>query len=501
MMKKAVIYARYSSARQRDVSIEQQVEACERYAEQNDIAVLKVYDDRAMTGTNDKRPSFRRMINDADGAGWDYVIVYALDRFARDRYDSAVYKKALKECGVSVLSATENISEEPSGVLLESMLEGMAEYYSRELSVKIRRGLNDNAKKGLVTNGSLPYGYKAVNGHYVIDEPKAALVREVFERVSCGELYKSIVDDINNRGIPTQRGKKWTHESIRRMISNERYTGTYVYDRIKVENGIPAIVDKTTFEICNSRAGAHLYGPHRHKGRELYQLTGKVFCGLCGEPMSGSSAKDFAYSYYTCHGHKVLHNCDKHNEPKEKLEQAVCEAICKYALTDECIEEIVRQSTLIRPKNDLDLIAEKVAECKKNADAMVKIAIALGEDGATLMAQEIRDTKAALLEAEAEYHRANKENLYTLTEEQLRQFLLMYRDGDIEDRKYRQALIDAFLIRVLVYDDKLDIYLNTDPEHPVAWSLDLVPSSPPNIQYPNCYAQGRRYYLVVRIEK
>ena len=138
--RKAVIYARYSSHSQRDVSIDQQIRACKLFAERQSIEVVEIYDDRATTGTNDRRPAFQRMIKDADRADWQFVIVYSLDRFARDRYDSAVYKRRLKECGVKVLSAMENISDDPTGILMESLLEGLAEYYSKELSRKIRRG-------------------------------------------------------------------------------------------------------------------------------------------------------------------------------------------------------------------------------------------------------------------------------------------------------------------------------------------------------------------------
>lgn len=143
------IYARYSSHSQRDVSIEQQIRACRAFADRHNLEVVQVYEDRALTGTSDKRPGFQRMIHDAKSQSWQYVVVYTLDRFARDRYDSAVYKRQLKNDGVKVLSAMENISDDHTGILMESMLEGLAEYYSKELSRKVRRGHEDNARKSL----------------------------------------------------------------------------------------------------------------------------------------------------------------------------------------------------------------------------------------------------------------------------------------------------------------------------------------------------------------
>ena len=123
---KAVIYARYSSHNQRDVSIEQQVAACRKYADKNGMEILRIYDDHAMTGTNDNRPEFRRMIRDSASGAFSCVIVYSLDRFSRDRYDSAVHKHTLRDNGVKVLSATENIQDNPTGILMESILEGFA---------------------------------------------------------------------------------------------------------------------------------------------------------------------------------------------------------------------------------------------------------------------------------------------------------------------------------------------------------------------------------------
>ena len=127
-MDKAVIYARYSSDNQRDASIDQQVKECQKYADQMGLEIVRVYDDRALTGKTDKRPSFLRMIKDSAKGGFKYVIVYTLDRFSRNKYDSAIHKHTLKENGVKVLSAMEHITDDPTGALMESILEGFAQY-------------------------------------------------------------------------------------------------------------------------------------------------------------------------------------------------------------------------------------------------------------------------------------------------------------------------------------------------------------------------------------
>ena len=294
----AVIYARYSSHAQREVSIEQQIRACEQFADRSGIRIVDIYEDRALTGTSDKRPGFQQMIADAKHGTWSYVIVYTLDRFARNRYDSATYKRQLKNCGVKVLSAMENISDDPTGVLIESMLEGYAEYYSMELSRKVLRGHEDNARKCLV-NGKLPLGYvRGPDGRYAIDEAEAEIVREVFRRVADYEPLIEIAEDLNARGILTKKNHAWNRSSFNAMLANERYIGIYSYRDIRIPGGIPQIIDKELFDTVqvimhrkpNARRDPTGKTPQRRRrGNSVYLLTGKLYCGHCKSPMTGIS--------------------------------------------------------------------------------------------------------------------------------------------------------------------------------------------------------------------
>ena len=178
-MKNAVIYARYSSTNQNEQSIDGQLRECRAFAEREGYTVIETYVDRALTGRNDNRPDFQRMIIDAKKRQFQYVIVYKLDRFARNRYDSAIYKHKLKQCGVKVISATENISDNPEGVILEAVLEASAEYYSLELSQKIKRGYRESMMKGNYIGGSVPLGYKVVNKKLVIDEATEHIIKAI----------------------------------------------------------------------------------------------------------------------------------------------------------------------------------------------------------------------------------------------------------------------------------------------------------------------------------
>ena len=190
---RAVIYARYSSDNQTEASIEGQLRECMEYATYNDIQVMGNYIDRALSAKTDNRPEFQRMIKDSYKHAFDCIIVWKLDRFSRNRYDSAHYKALLRKNGVKVVSAKETIAEGSEGILLESVLEGMAEFYSAELAEKVTRGMKENALKGLWNGGNTPFGY-VINAEHKLDiDPKAApIVAEIFKLSNDGKTVKEI---------------------------------------------------------------------------------------------------------------------------------------------------------------------------------------------------------------------------------------------------------------------------------------------------------------------
>lgn len=287
----AVIYTRFSSHNQREESIEGQIRECRAFAEKNDIQIIKIYADRAVSGTTDNRPEFQQMIEDSAKRQFEAVIVYQLDRFARNRYDSATYKAKLKKNGVRVLSAKENITDEPAGIILESLLEGMAEYYSAELSQKIKRGMTENALKCKVTGGNIALGYKiGPEKEFEIDPLTAPIVREIFSMYASGRTVTQIIDTMNERGLKTSRGVPFNKNSLHRMLSNEKYIGVYKWNDIVIEGGVPAIVDKEVFQAVQEVLKKNKSAPARARSPVDYILTTKLFCGVCGSNMVGVRA-------------------------------------------------------------------------------------------------------------------------------------------------------------------------------------------------------------------
>lgn len=274
---KAVIYARYSSDNQREESIEGQLRECTAFAEKNDFTVLHHYIDRAVSAKTDNRPEFQNMIRDSAKKLFDVVIVWKLDRFARNRYDSARYKNTLKKNGVRVISATETISNGPDGIILESVLEGFAEYYSAELSEKVVRGMTDNVLKGKFNGGPVPMGYTIdAERHYQIDPVKAPFVLEIFRLYDRGKTMKEIVTEMTAQGLLAANGKPLTYNTIRDMLHNRRYIGEYSFRDTVMPDCIPAIVPKDLFDRVQERLERNKKAPARYKAEEEYLLSTKL---------------------------------------------------------------------------------------------------------------------------------------------------------------------------------------------------------------------------------
>ena len=337
-MRTAVLYARYSSDKQREASIDDQLRECRAYCERERIEVVGEYADYAISGKTDQRPEFRRMIANAPES--DYVVVYMFDRFSRDRYDSATYKKILRECGVRVISASEKVEDTPEGGLQEGLLELLSEYYIADLRRKVRRGMEGNALKAM-DNGYKLFGYRTDpdTRRYIIDEAEAEAVREIFARYIGGDSIGSIARSLAARGWSTSTGSPVNYNWVQRVLKREAYTGLYSWGGIEVEGGMPVIIDAETF--------ARARKVPKRKPRELetwssYPLSGKLYCGICGEPMHGSGGTGRhgkRYYYYTC---PESGSC-RRRVRRELVEDTLAHAVMDIAADEERMRSVAKR--------------------------------------------------------------------------------------------------------------------------------------------------------------
>ena len=481
----AVIYARYSSDRQTEQSIEGQLRECYAFAKANDIAVIDTYIDRAISGKTDNRPAFQKMIEDSAKRQFQAVIVYRLDRFTRNRYDSAIYKARLKKNGVKVLSAMENLNGSPESIIMESLLEGMAEYYSVELSQKITRGMRENALKGKALGGQRVLGYKVNSDCYFeIDETTAPVVVDIFKLYSSGKTVKEICDILNARGVKTARGGAFNKNSLHTILTNKKYIGIYKTKYGEIVGGIPAIIDKELFEMVALRMEQNKKAPARAKAEINYLLSTKLFCGKCRSAMvgeSGTSKTGKKYYYYACVKKKREKACDKSNVKKDWIEDLVIQRTVTDILKDDVIDKIADRLVELQKAEAAESGTMLYLE---NSLAEIQVSI---KNIMTAIEKGIitESTKTRLTELEDEKRNVEieiaKESIARriISREQIIYWISSFKDGDITSEKYRQQLIDTFVHAVFVYDDKIVITYNYSGENNTATISDLDLSSPP----------------------
>ncbi len=469
----AVIYARFSSSNQTEQSIEGQLKACQEYAKSQGITVIGEYIDRAKSGTSaDKRDEFQKMLKDSSRKQFEAVLVYQLDRFARNRHDSAIARAKLKKNHVKVLSVRENINDDASGIILESVLEGIAEYYSVELSQKIKRGMAINAEKRLVY-GSIPFGYKSIDKHYVINEEQARFVRKAFEMYLDGSTMAQIAGYFNGFGLKTARGNDYSVSMISKLLSNQRYCGYYTYKDEAIKDGIPAIVTEETFNQVAKRMEENKKRPAASKAvDERYLLTTKLFCGHCETSMvgtSGTSKSGQLHQYYGCpKSIKSPKRCDKKLVKKQYIEDIIIKN-CYELLTEDNIKRIADEvMKLAESEKDISHLAalekslKSLEAQKKNLIGSLKVGS--GNESFHKMVLEQFES-LELQQAEIQKDILKESNLQSsLTFDQIMFFLNHLRNGNINDFKYRQMLVDVLVNKIYLYDDRVKIVFTTQYE-------------------------------------
>lgn len=476
-MKKVAFYGRYSSANQTEQSIEGQRHVCQRYAEQNELEIVAEYVDRALSGTSDRRPQFQQMISDSEKGEWECVLVYKLDRFARDRYDSVIYKKRLRDNGVRVISATEQISDSPEGIIMEGLLEAMDEYYSAELARKMRRGIEESYRKGKYIQSIPPFGYRLNAAHQIEINPETApIAAEIFRRYDCGQTIGEIATWLNGQGLHNMSDRRWTPMNVSRLLHKTVCKGVYRYGGIEGEMSCPAIVDAELFDRVQEKLDASATR-RRKRGNYSYLLTGKMICAGCRRSVCGSTSGE--RHYYFCRRCENARALDA-----DTLHRRVFDALGEY-LVSEKVEELARAA--YQAYSEEEQLDERPALERELKAVEVKLqnavqAVLRGVDLDTLtdtmnnLKAQREALRASLAQAPAQMPK--------LTEAHFRAALTMIAD------KPGKELLDTIVNRVILKDDTVIICINlTDGNNdpPLEQILFRITEPPQHVILDNTY--------------
>ena len=495
-MNRAVVYARFSSDNQRDESIDAQLRAINEYADKNNIKIVNQFIDRAKSATSDKRPEFQNMIKfcEADTTGISMVIVHKLDRFSRDKYDSAMYKQKLKVKGIRVVSVLENLDNSPESLILESVIEGMAQYYSANLAREVAKGQKENALKALHNGGDAPLGYDvAFDKTYLVNEEEAQAVKIIFDMYVNGYSYSNIIDKLNDLGFLTKRKNKFGKNSLHGILSNEKYTGVYVFNKtqrkgvngkrnghkqksedeiIKVEGGMPQIIDKDVFIKAQEMMQKRKKSPGAHKATTLYLLTGLIRCGECGYTMQGNKRKDKYgndYISYRCGCRKQKRDCKNKEIKRDYLEEFILTELEKHVLNDEAIPALSKElnERLKIKSNDnqemLNNLRNKLEKVNKEIENILN-AIMSGIVN-NMLKDKLDELEQVKLNLDLKINELSIENngveSIDITEDQIRSMFSKFKEFVLtRNLPECKKFISDYVKEVVVYKDHIEVIFN-----------------------------------------
>lgn len=479
-IRRAVAYGRFSSNNQRDESIDAQLRAIRDYCERNDIQLIEIYKDEAQSATTDVRDDFQNMIDDifAGKLDVDTVLVHKFNRFARNKYDSAIYKKRLRDIGIKVVSVTQPIDDSPEGRILESLIEAMDEYYSENLALEVKKGMLENALKGKHTGGGKLLGLSVDNEGYYYPDENAHIVKRIFQEFADGIPKLRIVEKLNEEGYRNQYGRRFNVRTIYDLLQNEKYIGNFVYHHTSTEtirlDGIikEPIIDTDLWEEVQRKR------QNRNKPRyrkRKYVMTGKLRCGVCGFTYCGGGGKKKTEkgdgdAYYKCAGKtKHKHSCNNPSLNKEYYEKLIIDTITENILTDNAIDDIAKQvlcqleKERKAPQVPIEKLNKQLNKVKDQQAKLMELYINGGID------MNMLEDKNKALKAEKKHLEdqiAKNEYLeqsQALQIDEIKQFLKDFRRSvSVTDAEYKQILVNTFVDNIIVNIDDLDVSLRVD---------------------------------------
>ena len=472
-IKRAALYARYSSDNQRYESITAQLRCSEEYCARKHYQVVKIYKDEAISGTSVvRRDAFQQMILDSADDVFDVVIFHKIDRNARNEIDYYTNVDRLAKNGVSYEYSAEGIDvTTANGKLTEGIKVAVAAWYSRNLSLEIKKGKKETALQGKHNGGSAPFGYDVADGKYIINESEAAAVKTIFEMRSKEAGYTAIIDWLNKHGYKTKRGNAFGKNSLHDILINKKYIGVLQHNKttkhnshalnvncIEIKNALPAIIDENLFYAVQGKMQKYVSGGRR-KAVVDYALSGKVFCA-CGSGMYGytSGRTSKHYYHYVCKDKVYKHSgCKSPRLKKDELENLVFNLLTKELLysRDEILSYFEKLNNNTEVKQQLTQLKKQI---KKREQKLSRLLDLYSDTGDAAIADKYKTVKYELATIKKEYSELEKSQ-HGVDIKEVGAYLDYLVSQKVEDVDKKQ-LFDLFVNKITVYDKNIEVNFN-----------------------------------------
>ena len=505
---RAAAYARFSSEMQRDESIAAQLRAIRAYCEKNGLLLVHEYIDRAHSATNDQRPEFQQMIGDAKRGNFDLVIVHKLDRFSRNRYDSVIYRRQLKNAGVELRSVLENLDGSPESILLESLLDGLNEFYARNLAREVQKGKKENALRAKHVGGLPPLGYRVNPETMLLEiEPfEAQAVQLLFQMYLDGKGYTAILNELNRRGYRTKRGQPFGKNSLYEILRNEKYMGTYTYNRtvsksvsgktnrhrlkpddeiIRIPNAIPALISPQDFAAVQKKMNERRHKTARFKAKHVYLLSGKIICGVCGSPYAGNARKARPdhplYCSYRCTRRNAKTACRNTEIRAQTLENHVLSLLANQVFDETLLPELYRRYADFAAQKDeeghrtLCTLSARLDLVQSGFRNIVAVVVETGSAALNEKLRELEMQKAALEFEIRKIQEQQRDNLpdYETLCAAFRKAKQLLQTGEL---RCAQKVIDQYIEQVTLFPDRIQVEFRLGSFHQcVSTQKELLP--------------------------
>jgi site-specific DNA recombinase len=460
----AITYSRYSSASQNDASIEQQQSLNNDWAKAHGYKVIKEYADHAISGQSSDRPEYQLMLSELKLLKPAVLILWKSDRLGRDAMELAMAKRFIRNagCKIEYVSEVAPDIDTSQGKLIENMTDAIAQFWADTSRENILRGQDHKAKNSMFLGHNILGYRKSADDRYELDPESSPIVKKIFNDYASGVAMQTIADDLNDQGIKSSTGSKFTVNGLRSILKNDRYIGIYKYGKYVNEGGMPVIIEKELFDKVQKMFDKNKRNSQKVKESHRHWLSGKLYCGHCGEPMhgvSGTGKSGKIHYYYACKNARK-HKCNKKNVTAELIEGLVLKYLTELLSNTEAMASLAVETYEYYKKQAysddyLKTLESRLAKTEAELENLLKMVLKGTVSETIANAMEEREAGIKALN-EAIVVEKTKLNMLE-SENSIKKYYSQFMNADLSDTNVRDKILEYFVDKIYLHDDKFTI--------------------------------------------